>query len=322
MTNTTSIYADIVSAVLRNKKSINLVMKIILIFLVATVSLFILVIFIFFTPRDRSVLFSSPQKMEFAGVARTYRISVPKNLSGSPKMIFAFHGLGGNGKQMAYFSALHNSTGNNTIVVYPDSTKSSQSDIQPGWNAEFCCGSGWVNKVDDVGYIKALVASLSSKYNVNPDKIYATGFSNGGMFIQRIATEQPDLFAGYVSVSGNIGTEGNELRPTKPVAIMHIHGDQDKTVPFNGGPGGSDPQFMWGNFDKTLKAWEKPNNCSEAIIGDLPSSITTTYKTCVSPLKSIIYKDKAHIWPDWRLANVWHKKTDGSNKAIEFLNGL
>lgn len=290
--------------------------------LAVVILLVIVVVFGFFTARDRAVLFSPSQKLDFGGQTRTYRAFIPKNVGHNPKMIFAFHGLGGNGRQMAYFSALHNSTNSNTIVVYPDATKSTKPGIRPGWNSGFCCGSGWVDKVNDVGYVKALVDQLSKKYGVNADNIYATGFSSGAMLIQRIATDEPGLFAGYASVAGNIGTVGNELKPSHPVPILHIHGDQDSVVPYTGGNGGSDPVLMWGNFDKTVKAWENVNVCKDSTKNDQSDTITTTHETCEMPLKTIVYINKGHIWPDWRLANFWHKKPNGNSKIIEFFNSL
>ena len=322
MTNITSIYADIVLRVLESKKYIKVVRNIAMGLLAVVILLLIIVIFGFFTARDRAVLFSPSQKLDFGGNTRTYRAYVPKNISSNPKMIFAFHGLGSDGRQMAYFSALHNSTDTNTIVVYPDATKSIKPGIRPGWNSGFCCGSGLVDKVDDIGYVKALVDQLSKKYSVNSDNIYATGFSSGAMLVQRIATDEPRLFAGYVSVAGNIGTVGNELKPSHPVPILHIHGQQDNIVPYDGGEGGSDPKLMWGNFDKTVKTWEIINDCKDSRINDQSDTITTTYKACEMPLKTIVYKNKGHIWPDWRLGNLWHKNPNGNKEIIDFLNSL
>jgi polyhydroxybutyrate depolymerase len=291
--------------------------------LISLVVIFGLLVFgVFLSSADRNLLLGSASKLEHDGRQRTYRLFVPKKVADKPQLIIALHGLGGDSRQMTYFSALHNSSGKKAVVIYPDSTRSNQPGIRPGWNAGFCCGSGYKNNVDDVGFISALIDKMIQDYSVDTQKIYAVGFSNGGMFAQRLATELPDKISGFASVAGSIGTRSKKLEPNSPVPALHIHGEMDRTVQFGGGPGKSDKNFVWLSFEQTIKAWEKANNCSEPVKLQAGEITTTNYKQCAAPLKTITYAHNAHKWPDWRLLNIWHKKTAGSAQAVEFFNSL
>ncbi len=295
--------------------------KIMTIFLATTLAL-MLVALAFLSTGDRKLLLRKAEVFNYNETERTYRIYVPKNIANEPKMIFVFHGFSSDSRQMAYITGFHNSTPDDTIVVYPDASKPNIKNLKRGWNAGYCCGSGYINKVDDVGYIKALSSYLSDKYKVQQQNTFATGFSNGGMFVNRLATDIPDSFGGFASVAGSIGTEEKSLNPSQPASILHIHGEQDTIIPFKGGPGSSDNSFIWKSFDQTKKTWEDTNQASGPQIIDEADIVTTTFASHQHPLKTLTYKNNAHTWPDWRLYKFWQKESEGSQQVVKFFSEL
>lgn len=284
---------------LATRKLLRISVITILLILSIAIVLLSIIVFGFFTSADRHLFLNPAKKINFDGSERSYRIYVPKKVGNNPKLVLVFHGFSSDARQMAYISAFHNSTDSQTIVVYPEASKPLNAGQRTGFNAGFCCGSGWVNKIDDVGFVTKLIDELSITYGVDQNKIYAAGFSNGGMFVQRLATDIPDRFAGFASASGSIGTTENYLKPNKPAAMLLLHGEKDSTVPFEGGTGLTDPNFKWKSFQETREVWEKNNGSSK-------------------PLKSIADPNNAHRWPDWRLLNFWHKQTSGSEQIIQF----
>lgn len=87
-----------------------------------------------FTGRDRAVLFGRSESIEVNGLRRTFLVS--KGGALARDLVIGLHGYGGDGRQLAYYTALHNSFGSNTIVVYPNATKP-KSGQKTGWNADF-----------------------------------------------------------------------------------------------------------------------------------------------------------------------------------------
>ena len=91
-------------------------------------------------------------------------------------------------------------------------------------------------RVDDVGFIGALIDKLSIDYPVDPKRIYATGMSNGGMMTHRLGIELADRVAAIAPVVATVF--GDEREPTRPVPALMINGMLDKSVPFRGGRAG------------------------------------------------------------------------------------
>ncbi len=81
-------------------------------------------------------------------------------------------------------------------VAYPDG-------IGGSWNAGGCCGQAEADDLDDVGFILALVDELVASYSIDPDRVYLTGFSNGGLLAYRLACES-DRFAAIAPVGATL----------------------------------------------------------------------------------------------------------------------
>src|SRR5262249_11253544 len=113
------------------------------------------------------------------------------------------------------------------LVVYPDGT-----GIGPllTYNAGACCGYAEKTRVNDVGFINALIDDLERQYQVDPRRIYATGFSNGAMMSYRLGCELSERIAAIAPVSGDLGVDGPV--PKRPVPIIHFHGLKDENSPY------------------------------------------------------------------------------------------
>jgi poly(3-hydroxybutyrate) depolymerase len=285
-----------------NIKLGNSILKVIMIFVVLI--LFIVVILYAFalTSRDRGVLLQKPSVKMVNGQKRYYLISNSKSKS-PKKLLIALHAFGDNPRRFAYYTALHNSVDDQTIVVYPSAIKPSTKGVRPGWNSGFCCGSGWVSKIDDVAYIETLIKEFATKYNIKPQDTFLAGFSNGSFMAQKFAAEKPELIGGVVASSGTIGTTKLSIIPKAAIPILLMHGKEDKTIPFYGGIVGFDKEFDWLPFSKTESVWRAVNK-NEA------------------ETKVIIYEHGGHTWNGWRILNFWHKKTNASNEASRFLNSI
>ncbi len=270
-------------------------------FIIAILLVLFFILLFSLSSRDRKVLFSKERIFSFNYTTRHYLVSEPKQITKESKLIVGLHGFGDTPMRFVYYTGLHNAANENDLVIYPKASPATVPGQKPGWNAGFCCGSGWVNKIDDAGFIVALVTDLAKTYNIDASRIYVTGFSNGAFMTERLATDYPDIFQAFAPRSGSIGTVDSRLEPKTPVPMLLSHGEKDTTVPFNGGVGGSDPDFTWISFTDTVGVWKDVN-------GD---SVET---------KTIMHKDDAHSWHDWRLFNFWHRTPEGSRDVVEFFN--
>lgn len=175
------------------------------------------------------------------GRERTYHLYVPPNLAPgkAAPLLVALHGGTGWGtqfEQSSGFDQLADRYG--FLVVYPDGIGVGRRDAAlRTWNGGGCCGPAARQQVDDVAFIRQLVAQLQQEHAIDPARVFAAGHSNGGILAYRLACEASDVFAAIGVQSSSL--EIDHCRPSRAVSVIHIHGTADRNVPIDGGRGPS-----------------------------------------------------------------------------------
>jgi len=188
-------------------------------------------------PRRANQVLAGTHTFRHNGIARSYVVRAPDGLnrnSAPVPVVLVLHGGGGNAanaEQMTGFTRLVERE--RILVVYPEGTSQRPRIPLLTWNASHCCGYAMKSGVDDVGFISALLDTLSATYPVDPARIYVTGMSNGAMMALRLACETT-VFAAAAPVAG---TQLVDCRNARPMSVLQIHGTADPRVPYNGGPG-------------------------------------------------------------------------------------
>lgn len=205
----------------------------------------------------------STQMLEFNGTRRSYILHIPPTYDKNTPapLVLSLHGGGGkaeNQRRVSGFNELADEKG--FIVVYPDGSGRLEENILT-WNGGTCCGYAVTNQIDDVGFIRALIAELQSNYNIDPKRIFATGLSNGGIMSYRLACDAPDLFAAIAPVAGT----QNYVRcePGESVSVIHFHGTDDTHLPYGGGRGDdSVAGVLFASVEESLAFWLNANQCN------------------------------------------------------------
>lgn len=194
------------------------------------------------------------------GLQREYILYVPASYTGIEPvpLLFNFHGFGGNAEeQMEWgdFRPIADSAG--FLVVHPQGTDYNGVTF---WNI----GQD-TSIVDDIGFTAAMIDSIDEEYNIDRDRVYATGKSLGGFFSIHLAGQLSDKIAAISSVSGTMTQDMyNNMSPVHPTPFMHIHGTDDPLVPYNGNP-------VYLPVADVLDYWIGFNNCNTTpIITQLP----------------------------------------------------
>lgn len=261
---------------------------------------------------------------------RDYDLVLPEGYDGSTPvpLVVAIHGGGGN-KEAAERttcssgepddpSCLHkHAQDHGYAVVFPDGTSSRLIKKVRTWNAgggegDWRCVSGRAceDDVDDVGYIRDLVADLSQRVAVDPDRVFATGLSNGGAMSHRLACEASDLFAAVAPIGGAMQlTTSDVCEPEQPVAVLHSHGTLDPCWRYEGG----EPDCPTGqkglahvSVERTLDEWAEILGCEgDPVEEQLPDTVqdgtTTTrlrWSGCAASLEHLRVDGGGHLWPD------------------------
>lgn len=245
------------------------------------------------------------------GRARTYLVHLPPDFdrAKSRPVVLVFHGGGGHGGQMAQmtgFSAKADREG--FIAVYPNGTGRWQNRFLT-WNAGNCCAYAYENRVDDVGFVRALIAQLKKDFPVDPRRVYVTGISNGGMMSYRLACELSDLVAAAGPVAG---AQNIECRPSRPVSLVVLHGTADLHVRYGGGPPLRMADARNPRVDRPVAEavafWVRHNGCSETPVKEKRGKVAIeSYGGCAAGTAVTLYTllDEGHTWPGGKKWAFW-----------------
>jgi polyhydroxybutyrate depolymerase len=226
------------------------------------------------------------------GTVRAYLVHLPLGYSRALQypLVLNFHGHGNTAahqEQSTGFSVLANHM--HFIVAYPQGIIG--PDLRTGW------ASGGPNKPrsDDVLFVSDLITSLQRAFCVNPGRIYATGFSNGGGMTSVLACRLAGRIAAFASVSGSYFIPDGGCFPDRPVPFLEFHGTGDGTVPYDGNPiTGLIGAMQW------VRAWAVRDDCADETTTRLFSSATEfDWTGCQGGAEVIQYRiaDGVHDWP-------------------------
>jgi polyhydroxybutyrate depolymerase len=234
---------------------------------------------------------SAALSVEAGGLEREYRLHLPSNYdSSSPvPLVLVIHGYTGTAKQTEteYTSFSQHGDEHGYAVAYPQGTGfelkgkriTSWNDLacnrSPGPEGSTCtdtaddyptppeCGEArqcdWCTCHDDIGFITALLDDIEKSVCVDLDSVYATGISNGGMFVNRLGCDLGDRFAAIAPVAGTIA-KGFNCAPggNPPTSIINFCGTRDTVVPCDGSP--ASDGFLYTPTSKVMDLWAGPDS--------------------------------------------------------------
>src|SRR6185295_18438136 len=157
--------------------------------------------------------------LQHGGVARDYIIHVPASYDGETPvpLVIDIHGLTSNASQQEAFSGWKaKSDREGFVVIWPNGLNNS-------WNGgSLCCGASLMNQVDDVGFLRVVVARTHADGCIDPKRVYATGLSNGGAMSHLLACRAADVFAATAPVS--MGNSTIPCTPSRPISVIMFRG--------------------------------------------------------------------------------------------------
>ena len=193
---------------------------------------------------------TNAQTIVHDGIEREYILYVPNSYDGTSvvPLLLNFHGFGGSASEFINDADMRaEAEANSFILVYP---QGSCLNGASHWNP---CPIDGDNKstADDVGFVEAMISEISSQYNLDMERIYAAGYSNGGMMAYGLANYKSDLIAAVASVSGSMLDCLGDT--SHPMPVVHLHGTSDGVIPYDG-------SNDYSSVQNTLDYWINLNN--------------------------------------------------------------
>jgi polyhydroxybutyrate depolymerase len=175
------------------------------------------------------------QTLMHGEIERAFFIHYPKNRQPTvPRpVVLVLHGADG-----ADAETMSSRTGMNEIADREDFIVVYPAGVDGQWND----GRGMTfrrakdnTKVDDVGFISALIDLLVKRGDADSARIYAMGLSNGGMMTHRLGIELGKRIAAIAPVIANMPEKISTQKAARAVSVLIMNGTNDPMMPWNGG---------------------------------------------------------------------------------------
>jgi poly(3-hydroxybutyrate) depolymerase len=221
--------------------------------------------------------FAQTLNLKVAGVNRTAPLYVPTSGLSKPALVLVLHGLGGDGPEMRTSTQMDKvAEREKFLVAYPNA-------IGGTWD--------YASTKNDHAFLKDIIDTTVARYQVDRDRVYVTGFSQGGGMAVYAAFTDPDIFAAVAPVS-SVGS-GAPI-PKRPIPILLTFGTKDLYTP--------------ATFMASVAGWLKFDSCTNTptVLRPYPatnanSAVTRiTYGNCAQGTEIVVdsIKDGGHEWPN------------------------
>lgn len=216
------------------------------------------------------------------------------------------------------------------IVVYPSGTGLIpfviESSIIPTkiWRVE-----SEASLSADVRFISELIDRLEAAYNIDPTRIYANGFSNGGCMAFVLSCKLSHRIAAVGTVGAAQVLPWSWCADSRPVPMIAFHGTADRLVPYDGGPRPDRPAsaIPFPSVSTWAANWARRNRCGPNPIESVVTADVTRleYTNCADDAAVVLYtvRGGGHSWPGGEPLPEWMvgpttRGIDASSQMWEF----
>jgi polyhydroxybutyrate depolymerase len=248
-------------------------------------------------PAAASESMNLQRQLTVNGLERSYILHLPAApTSNLLPLVFIFHGYGETAPYIQQVSGMDAiADANSFVVVYPSGSGAGNSQ---SWNGGTCCGYALDNAIDETAFVRQIIEDVGTLVKIDPTHVYASGFSNGALLSYKLACQMADTFAAVAPVGGVLTYE--DCQPKNPVAVIHFHGLNDPTVPFDGHGNIPSPDQPFPSVGESIAAWVNINGCDDTPQTEEASVYThTIYSSCQdnSAVELYAVKGIGHSWP-------------------------
>lgn len=256
--------------------------------------------------------------------------STHNSTAGRPRpLLLAFHGRGESAEDMRERAHLDKAAGARGMLV------AHLEAVQQVWSADTAPTPRRPDPNTDLRFADALISTLVSKGEADPERVYAAGFSNGGSMALRLAAERPAKVAGAASVSGQLAVGPAKAGPAGPVPVMIVYGADDPVRPMAGVPNppppaaGQEPMTATVSTRAGAEAFARAAGTKPPVTEERPGYVRTLWaaaKPGGTPVELLVMKGAGHTWPGSTVSpppdfGRTSKALNATTTVLDFLQG-
>jgi len=275
--------------------------------------------------------------IEADGVKRSAVFYVPSSYTGKDKVavVFDFHGSNSNPNGQLTRSSWDKVAEKNGFIAV--ALQGSLPGKMPGtfaWNvphvevSKEIIPTGGQGGLDEISFIDEAVDEVKEDFCVDPNRIFASGYSGGGRMLSAYLCSGGDEFvaAGFVNslragrpveAEGKWAPEKANCSPAKPVSIVAFAGEKDRQNPYAGG-GAAYWQY---SFKTAIQRWTDMDGCTGNGRSETVNGVTYgIYDTCKNGARiaSYSFANGTHDWPKpTEKETVIAAATDSANGVVK-----
>lgn len=249
--------------------------------------------------------------------SRDYLLHVPPAYDGAAPLpvVLNLHGLGMTAEEQRDYTGFDSKADEAGFITVTPQGRTSALVDEPHWN--FVLAPSIFGEPNDLAFIEDVLDEIEADLCVDPQRIYSTGYSNGGFMSVRLACSLGERIAAIAAVAGVYYppvTQGlpieEECPDERPVPIIVFHGTDDPIVPFEGGP--SLLNYVVRAVEtEIMPDWTAHNGCFGSFTTfDAPGVRKVRYLGCDAGASTVLYviedadgdgpgtEGGGHQWPD------------------------
>ncbi len=273
---------------------------------------------------------TSYHELHVGGRTRRFLLHLPPAAASQRvPLVLAFHGHHGNGAVLqgqSHLDAVADRFG--FAIAYPDGT-GRFGYLGLSWNAGTCCGNAHTDSIDDVAFTDSLIATTGRTLAVDVTRVFAVGFSAGGMLALRLACERANEFLAVADIQGAMPDV--PCTPARSVAVMLVQGAEDDELRYDlrtlRRPQG---HSFAHSLEQSLAFWARSNGCRPgAVVTDSqPEAKRTRAIGCGdgNAVELVTVARHPHAWPGgdrtWWFAPRPAQGIDASELVLEFFRDI
>ena len=238
------------------------------------------------------------KKIEAGGRLREYRLHLPSGYDDTRRLplLLAFHGSGATGSVLERETSLDDVADSlGFIVVYPDG-------LYRSWNIGECCRYAFAAHVDDVAFVSSLLDHLEANLSVDPARVFAAGYSDGGTLSFLLACSLSKRITAIAAVSATLFDPLPACNISRPIPVLIVHGTADTNIPYNGQPGATadaHTQHRKLSAHDVVQFWVSRDGCVAPPLTERTGRVIRTEYRCDRSARVVFYTVEGgeHGWP-------------------------